>query len=192
MNSKESTLLELRGVSKAISEELQDHFEEDLRRRLALGLSPEEARRQSLASLGDVASLARELEQARRDPLWKYSRSPWELKLLVAGWIAFSLLCLSRICTHPNPTYLSIGICVAFGLVAGAIGLSMLHRRETLRRWACHVSVAMAFALLVKSALAGEMPVLLPFAPLYLAVFAIGAFASAWLLCRESLRNCFL
>lgn len=192
MNGNESTLGELHGVSKAISEELQDHFEEDLKRRLGMGLSLEVARQQSLESLGVIASLARELERARQDPLWRYSRPPWELKLLVGGWIAFSLLCLSRICTHPNPTYLSIGICVAFGLLGGAIGLSLLHRREMLRRLACHASIAMALALLVKSALAGELPVLLPFAPLYLAVLAIGALASAWLLNRQALRNCCL
>lgn len=192
MNGKPAMFGELRGVSKAVSEELRDHLEEDLKRRVAMGIPVEVARQQCLESLGDVGALARELDRGLLDPMWRYARPPWELKLLVGGWIGFSLLCLSRICTHANPTYLSIALCIAFGLVGGAIGLSLLHRRETLRRLACHASLAMALALLVKSALAGDLPVLLPFAPLYLALLAGGALASAWLLNRQALRNCCL
>lgn len=183
---------ELARFPKAVALELEDHLAETVEAQLALGRSLSEARATALKTLGDLGELARDLRATPSDPVWGGVRMPWQLRVLSLGWVAFGLICLSRVCTEPNPTYLTIAGSLFFGLSGSAVGLSVLRRREVLRRWALRFSVGLGLVLVVKSLLVHSAPAVLPVAPWVMPVMAAGALLSAWGLSRPGIRNAFL
>lgn len=183
---------ELSRFPRAVALELEDHLAESIDAQLALGKSLSEAREAALKTLGDLGELARDLRSTPSDPIWGGLRMPWQLRLLSLGWVAFGLICLSRVCTESNPTYLTIAGSLFFGLSGSAVGLSVLRRREVLRRWALRFSVGLGLVLVAKSLLVHSAPAILPVAPWVMPVMAAGALLSAWGLSRPGIRNAFL
>lgn len=183
---------ELARVPRAIAAELEDHLAEEVERHLADGKSLPEARAEALQSFGDLAVVAADLQRVQNDPWWRQVRTPWQLQVLILGWVGFGLICLSRICVEESPSYLTIGASLLLGLCGSFVGLSLLRRRESLRRLALIFSVVMGLALVLKSTLVHVVPVILPLAPWMFPVVAGGALLSAWALNRPVIRNCFV
>lgn len=181
---------ELRRLPRTVAAELEDHLAEAITSLRRAGLADDEARRRAVAGLGDLAALRRELGALHRDRCWYLARTPWTLRAVGAGWLAFGLVCLAQICRHDSPTYASVAVCLLAGLLASGVGLTLLHRREPFRRVALAVSLFAGVMLAAKALAAPALPVLLPFAPSLLAACSAAALLSAWMLTRPSVREC--
>ena len=189
MKSSSDFSTELSRLPRSLAVELEDHLSEEISRLVAGGIPEQEARSRALAQLGSPAEIAAASGRALRDPIWGSARIPLQNKLLFAGWTSFSLLWLGRICTHEDPSYASVALCLFLGLFGTAIGVGLLRLCETARRFALVGSVMMAGVLLVKGAVAFVMPMPVPYGVWLLPVLAAGAVLSAWILSRPSFRN---
>lgn len=183
---------ELARVPRAIALELEDHLAEQVERHLAGGKPLAEARAEALKSFGDLAVVAADLDQFQRDPWWSQLRTPWQLRVIILGWVGFGLMCLSRICVEESPSYQSIGVSLVLGLCGSLVGLGLLRRRELLRRFAILFSSGVGLLLVLKSSLVIVPVVTVPLTPGTLPLVAAAALLSAWLLNRPVIRDCFV
>lgn len=183
---------ELRGLADPIAAELEDHLAEETERWRREGCSDVEARRRALEQLGDPRRLAREMAAAAHHPLWGTGTLPWSLRAVCLGWVVFGLVVLSRICTEETLPYPLIWGCVGLGVAGSSLGLLLLRRRESMRRLALGVSVALAVLFAFKTLLALGQEPWIPVNPLFLPVVALGALGSAWVLGRRRIREHFV
>lgn len=180
---------DLKGLPTEVAAELEDHLASTYEAHVAAGCGEEEARQRTLAGFGDLRSVAGQMTGMAVHPLWGRRRVPTAVRWVVAGWLGFGLACLGRLCTHGDPTYVTVGSCLLVGLTACGLAMGLLRLRESMRRWMVGYLAAVAVVMVVSAATSGAV---LPIAAGWFPVLSIAAAGSAWVLTRRSIRQSFL
>lgn len=182
---------ELQGLPADVAAELEDHLLTVAEAAQASGATPDEARARALEGLGDPARVGTEMVAVHRDPVWGRRRLPLSLKVVAAVWAAFGLGCLGRLCTHADPSYVSIGVCLVTGLLSSLLAVGLLRRRERVRRLMVGFLMTLCSGAVLAAVMRSEggAPVLVT--PDWLLLMAVAAMISAWVLSRRDLRGSF-
>jgi hypothetical protein len=183
---------ELAGLPPEVAAELEDHLLSRMEGHLATGCDETEARRRTLEEFGDLGDVAGQMTRMTLDPVWGRRRVPGAVRWVVGVWAGFGLACLGRLCTHGEPTYVTISSCLAVGLTSCAVALGLLRLREMGRRWMVGYLAGVAVVMGLCAFAAGQGSVVLPFAVGWFPVLFLVAAVSAWVLTRRSVRESFL
>lgn len=157
----------LAGLPPEIAAELEDHLLESAAHSQSRGAPAADAQRLALHQLGDPASIAHACHRAVRCPWWCRRGLPIEWRALVAGWMALGIFFTSRVCVAPEPSTLSIAVCILAGIASVALGAILLRGRARLRRLAVAASIAL-------TALGGILLALAEIRPVLSTSFALG------------------
>jgi hypothetical protein len=182
---------ELAGLPPEVAAELEDHLLSRLEGHLAAGCNEEEARRRTLEDFGDLRDVAGQMTVMTLDPVWGRRRVPRTVRWLVGVWAGFGLACLGRLCTHVEPTYVTISSCLVVGLTSCAMALGLLRLREMGRRWMVGYLAGVAVVMGLSAFAAGQGGVVLPFAVGWFPVLFLVAAVSVWVLNLRSVRESF-
>jgi hypothetical protein len=167
MKSSNSFHQALAGLPPAIAAELEDHLLESAADSQSRGTPVDNAQSLALRQLGDPADIANACTRAVRCPWWCRRGLPIEWRVLVAGWMALGIFFTSRVCVAPEPSSLSIAICVLAGIASVVLGAILLRGRARLRRLAVAASVAI-------TVLGGGLLALSDLRPVITASYALG------------------
>ena len=180
---------ELKGLPPEVVAELEDHLASTYEAHVAAGRGEEDARRRTLAEFGDLRLVARQMTGMAVNPIWGRRRVPKAVRWGVAGWLGFGLACLGRLCTHGDPTYVTVGTCLLVGMTGCGLAMGLLRLRESMRRWMVGYLMAVGVVMVVSAATSGSV---LPIAAGWFPVLSMAAVGSAWVLTRRSIRQSFL
>ncbi len=179
----------LKGLPPEVAAELEDHLASTFEAHVAAGFGEDDARRRTLAEFGDLRAVAGQMTGIAVHPIWGRRRVPKAVRWVVAGWVAFGLACLGRLCTHGDPTYVTVGTCLLVGTTGCVLAMGLLRLRESMRRWMLGYLVIMGVVMVVSAATSGAV---LPIAAGWFPVLSMAAAGSAWVLTRRSIRQSFL
>lgn len=183
---------ELAGLPPEVAAELEDHLLSRMEGHLAAGCDEAEACRRTLADFGDLRGVAGQMTRMTLDPVWGRRRVPRAVRWVVGVWAGFGLACLGRLCTHVEPTYVTISSCLVVGLTSCAMAVGLLRLREMGRRWMMGYLAGIGVVMGLCAFAAGQGGVLLPFAVGWFPVLFLVAACSAWVLTLRSVRESFL
>lgn len=183
---------ELEGLPPEVAAELEDHLLSRMERHVTAGCDEAEARRRTLEEFGDLRGVAHQMTRMTVDPVWGRRRVPKAVRWVVGVWVGFGLTCLGRVCTHGDPTYVTIGSCLLVGLTSCVMATGLLRLREWSRRWMVGYLAGVGAVLGLSAYAVGQGGVVLPFAVGWFPVFFLVAAASAWVLNLRSVRESFL
>lgn len=183
---------ELSGLPPEVAAKLEDHLMSRMEGHLASGCDEAEARRRTLEDFGDLPGAARQMTRMTLDPVWGRRRVPRAVRWVVGVWVGFGLACLGRLCTHGDPTYVTIGSCILVGLTSCAFAIGLLRLREMGRRRMMGYLAGIGVILGLSAFAAGQGGMVLPFAVGWFPVLFAVAAGSVWVLTLRSVRESFL
>jgi hypothetical protein len=195
LSARPSFARELEKLPVDVAAEFADHLAEETDRLVQTGLAPDAARTRALAQFGDLGAIADSAAAANRHAWWLHTQCPWELKLVVAGWMLSGIYVFQCICADADPSYTSIGLCLIFGTAFALAGSVLLRRLEFWRRAALGFSLVVSLLMLAKLAASNLLPDWerwSSLSPTFLAVMAVLAVLFGGLLTRRSVRSYFL
>jgi hypothetical protein len=125
--------------------ELEDHLVEEISSLLRTGVTPERAAELTAERFGNPRKIGHECWMASHSLWWRNRRTPFDIKLMVAGWMLLSVFTTSRICFATEPSHLSISACILTGVLFAGLGANLM-RQTHLGTWITR-SVALGITL---------------------------------------------